>query len=93
MTLTHLLLKTVYLYMAEITQVAVLLSVVVLLTRYVAILSSGIEILPTMNLPHPTREAFPFHVWGNRSSVTYLFIYVLVLFKQGSSSMPNLCSP
>ncbi len=55
---------------AETTLLAVLLLVVVLLPRSVAILSSALEILLTMNPPHPIREAFSFQFWGNRSSIT-----------------------
>ncbi len=55
---------------AETTLLAVLLLVVVLLPRSVAILSSALEILLTMNPPHPIIEAFSFQFWGNRSSIT-----------------------
>ncbi len=48
--------------------------VVVLLPRWLAILSLGLEILSAMNPSHPMREAFSFHFWDNISSVTFHLI-------------------
>ncbi len=47
---------------AEMTPVAVLLSVAVLLPRLVAILSSELEILPTMNLLIQSEKLFHFNL-------------------------------
>ncbi len=47
---------------AEMTLVTILILVVLLLPRSVAILSSGFEILLTMNPPHPIKQAFHFNL-------------------------------
>lgn len=62
--------------LAEMTPVAVMLSVIVfnLIPRSVAILSPGLEILPTLKPPHPIRKTCSIKCWSNSSFVTIQLI-------------------